>query len=210
MSSSSLPVVILVDDETSVLEPLSEIIQKGGYVCRPFSSPKKAIASITNDVKCLVTDLKMPELSGDELLRSVKNLDPFLPVIFITGHADVSIAVDLMESGATSVLEKPLDDTRLLRVIRRAISYSNAQQENREQSRAARARMKHLTEDELEILREMVEGHPNKAIASRLQISSRTLDRRRSHVLQVMQVETVVELGMLVAKHGLLDSEDQD
>ncbi|WP_197231169.1 response regulator transcription factor [Novipirellula artificiosorum] len=198
-------VVCIVDDEPAVLDIVKRMIESGGYRCRCFASALDLIAVLDPSIDCVVTDLKMPEMDGAELLEKLRELDRLLPVIVLTGHADVSTAVRLMQQGAVSLVEKPFDAQQMLAAVDQAIHGSIDLQSRRKQANDARIRLESLSDDEREVLREMIAGVPNKEIVAKLQVSSRTLDRRRHHILQTMQTDSVAELATVIARHDLLD-----
>ncbi|WP_419194501.1 response regulator transcription factor [Novipirellula herctigrandis] len=199
------PLVCIVDDERAVLDVVKRMIQSGGYDCRCYQTANELLDAFDESVDCVVTDLKMPEMDGAELLEKIRELDRLVSVVVLTAHADIPTTVNLMQQGAVSLIEKPVDANQLLSTVDKAIELTRAQRRLRSEANDARRRIHSLSANELDVLREMISGAPNKAIAMRLQISSRTLDRRRQHILEVMKLDSVAELATVVARYNLLD-----
>src|SRR5262249_34943617 len=136
---------------------------------------------------CVVTDIRMPEISGMELLRRVREKRPDLPVIVITGHGDVPLAVEAMKLGAADFLEKPFDDDGLLAAVRAALAGERERGGPDAQTSEFRARLETLSAREREVLQGLVAGHPNKVIAFDLGISPRTVEVYRANVMTKMR-----------------------
>ena len=153
---------------------------------------------------CLVTDLRMPDMNGVELLRELARIDAMLPAIVITGHGDVPMAVEAMKAGALDFIEKPFEDEVLIQAIRRAAGQRAANRAEGGDIAVIRARMEMLTERELQVLEGVVAGLANKTIAYDLDISPRTVEVYRANVMTKMQAKSLPELVRmaLAAKIG--------
>jgi len=188
----------VVDDEQELLTTLAGSLRTLGLQPRTFQRSADLLAvTHDGDIGCVITDLRMPEMSGVELIKSLNERESCLSVILLTAFADVSTAVDVMKLGATSVIEKPFQLQRLQREIESAIQNSEQTFERREKLRDATRRLEELTEEECAVLDLAVAGCPNREIAQRLSISPRTVDRRRQSALQKLHTESVAGYAVL-------------
>ncbi|MEP7239560.1 MAG: response regulator FixJ [Devosia sp.] len=198
MSSNNV-VVHIVDDEEPVRNSLAFLLGSSGFAVRTHATAADflAIASeITNG--CLVTDLRMPDIDGVELLRRLNQTGAMLPAIVVTGHGDVHMAVEAMKNGALDFIEKPFSDETLLDSIRRAVDKASSRQGAEAEESRIRERLATLSERELQVLKGVVKGQPNKAIAFELGISPRTVEVYRAGVMGKMQAKGLAELVRMV------------
>lgn len=187
------PILYVVDDDQDVRDSLNVLLEFADYSVRTFESAVKFLASdLQNVVGCLIVDIRMPDMDGlelqDELLR--RKID--LPVIVITGHGDVPLAVRAMRAGAVDFLEKPFREEALLESVERAL-----QQRSRRsvaKGNETSGRLEALTDREREVLNLIVDGHTNKEVARILDISPRTVDIHRAHVMEKTQAKTLADL----------------
>lgn len=185
----------IVDDDESVRDALGFLLLSADYAVRRYSSARQFLESDPQIVgACLLTDIRMPDMDGLELQTQVVAQMKGLPVIVMTGHGDVPLAVKAMRAGAIDFLEKPFEDELLLDCIKRALEVGAVSAEHGNRTRAARLAIESLTPREREVLDLLVEGHPNKIIADRLGISPRTVEVHREHVMDKMQARTVADL----------------
>jgi len=159
---------------------------------------------------CIITDVRMPGISGIDLLRRLKEMGIRLPVIVITGHGDVPLAVEAMKFGALDFLEKPFDDDVLLASVRSALDRSEASAQLETERAEIRARIALLTNREHEVLDGLVAGHPNKIIAFDLKISPRTVEIYRANVMTKMKAGSLSELVRMVLVAGVMKSQSDD
>lgn len=190
--------VFIVDDDRVVRDSLEMLLNSVGIRCETFPSAPEFLKRHQPDGPgCLVLDIRMPGASGLELQRALKESDADLPIIFVTGHADVPIAVRALHDGAFQFLEKPFSKEILLEHVRNAL---RCDAENRRMT-ARRAdinsRIQGLTEREREVMWLVVAGLVNKQIAAELGISKKTVDTHRARVMQKMQVESLPDLVRL-------------
>jgi two-component system, LuxR family, response regulator FixJ len=143
---------------------------------------------------CIITDVRMPGLSGIDLLRRLQEMQIGLPVIVITGHGDVPLAVEAMKCGAIDFLEKPFDDDVLLTSVRSALNRSEESAAIESERADIRARIAALTQRERDVLEGLVAGHPNKIIAFKLEISPRTVEIYRANLMTKMKAGSLSEL----------------
>lgn len=195
--------VHVVDDEEPVRQSLAFLLTVAGFTTRLHESATAFLAvapSIRNG--CLVTDLRMPDMSGVELLRRVRNLPVNIPSIVITGHGDVPMAVEAMKAGALDFIEKPFEDVVLIEAIKRAAEQINKGNSSEDVS-LINARLELLTEREREVLAGVVTGLANKTIAYDLQISPRTVEVHRANVMAKMDARSLPELVRMAIAVGL-------
>jgi two-component system response regulator FixJ len=192
-------VVHIVDDEESVRSSLAFLLDMAGYAVRTHASAGEFLeiaASITNG--CLVTDLRMPDIDGVELLKRLSAMSAMLPTIVVTGHGDVQMAVEAMKSGAMDFIEKPFDKERIIDSIRRAADSAGAQFELEQSRSRTQEAIKSLSERERQVLDGVVAGQPNKVIAFELGISPRTVEGYRATLMAKMQAKNLAELIRMV------------
>ena len=198
--------VFVVDDEPSVLHAICRLIEAGGYECRSFGSVEECLDEVDHSVDCVVTDLMMRTKNGIELINQMSEKGLSVPIVVITGHADVPTAVSLMERGVVTVLEKPLGMGLLLDAVARATKDCDERRQRVSEHLAVRNQYGQLSADEQAVMRKMISGASNKAIACDLSISARTLDRRRRAVLDTMQVDSIAELAILAERNRLFEN----
>jgi two-component system response regulator FixJ len=188
-------VVHIVDDEVSVRKSLAFMLTSAGYTVRVFESARDFLAAAGGiSGGCLVTDLRMPDMNGVELLLALRKTGSVLPAIVITGHADVPMAVQAMKAGALDFIEKPFEEEILLRALERAAGDLESKPVSGDAIPAIRAHLATLTERERQVLTRVVAGQPNKTIAYDLQISPRTVEVYRANVMAKMQARSLPEL----------------
>jgi two-component system response regulator DctR len=197
--------VFIVDDDASVREALAWLLRSRRLVSEPFSGGEAFEAMVQSGFLpshpcCLLLDVRMPGLSGLELFDKLaaRGLVDLMPVIFLTGHADVPTAVDMVKRGAFDFCEKPFSDNALVDRIEQAISHSAQVLALRQHKQQLKSRLRELTERESHVMRLVVEGLPNKLIADQLDISVRTVEVHRARVFDKMQVKSAVELANLL------------
>lgn len=186
--------IYVVDDDQDVRESLKILLEFSDFKVQAYESAVKFLASDLQNVSgCLVVDIRMPDMDGLELQDELVKRRIDLPVIVITGHGDVPLAVRAMRAGAIDFLEKPFREEALLESIQRAVQ-QKPQQKDRRNDEEAIARLNSLTEREKEVLDLLIDGHTNKEIARLLDISPRTVDIHRAHVMEKMQAKTLADL----------------
>ena len=193
----------IVDDEEAVRNSLAFLLSGAGFAVRVHESATeflKIAPSITNG--CLITDLRMPDIDGVELLKRLQAIDALLPAIVITGHGDVQMAVEAMKNGALDFIEKPFSDEVLIESIGRAVDKAAAERENDAVLEQIRQRLDSLSERERQVLKGVVAGHPNKVIAFDLGISPRTVEVYRASLMGKMQARSLPDLVRMVMDPG--------
>lgn len=187
--------VCVVDDDDAARDSLAFLLQSARVQVQAYESAAAFLAALPAlRPGCVITDIRMPEIDGLELLRRLKGMNIPVPVIVITGHGDVPLAVEAMKMGAADFLEKPFDDEILLAAVRAALN--TQQQDDRRQAEKVEiaARSATLSAREREVLDGLVAGQPNKTIAYDLGISPRTVEIYRANVMTKMQAKSLSEL----------------
>jgi len=197
------PTVYVVDDDDAALDSLLMLLRAEGLTVRGFPLARDFLEFISPDHRgCLITDLRMPEMDGVELIRALRARGSALPAIVITGHADVSKAVDAMKAGASDFIEKPFEGDVILRLVRTSLEAG----EEAADAQAMRARIKQrlegLTARERQVLDLVVDGASNKTVAQRLGISPRTVEIYRASVMSKMRAESLSELVRMTLAAG--------
>jgi two-component system response regulator FixJ len=195
-------VVHVVDDEEPVRKSLAFLLTVSGFAVRVHESATAfltAAPGLRN--ACLVTDLRMPDMSGVELLHRIRELALRIPAIVITGHGDVPMAVEAMKAGALDFIEKPFEDEVLIQAVRNAASEFDRAADT--DVAAIRTRFMELTDREREVMAGVVAGLPNKTIAYDLQISPRTVEVHRANVMAKMGARSLPELVRMTLATGL-------
>lgn len=190
--------VHIIDDDSAVRESLLALVQMKGLNAKGYASAEAFLASLQPaDTGCVVCDVRMPGLTGLQLLEKMNERKSTLPVIIITAYADVPTAVRAMQAGAVTFLEKPANDHDLIAAIQQALNLEQAQQALRKQKADVENKLTTLTPDEIAVMRKMLEGLPNKRIASDLDIGLRTVELRRSNIMKKMGAGSLAELVRL-------------
>lgn len=201
--------VFVVDDDAGVRDSVVEMVGVKGIATRSFPSAEAFLAEYEPSwTGCLVTDVKMEGMTGLQLQQRLIELGCTLPIIIITGYADVPMAVRAMQAGAVTFLEKPAKDQELWRAIEQALNIGQSQQAVRQQKGEIEARLATLTEDEVLVLRKLLEGLPNKRIAADLDIGLRTVELRRSNIMRKMGAGSLPELVRLAIAVDFLKAVD--
>jgi two-component system, LuxR family, response regulator FixJ len=195
-------VVHVIDDDEAVRESLSFLLGAAGLeVSAHASAVAFLVALAVQPPGCVLTDVRMPEMDGLELLRRLGESGGNWPVVVMTGHADVPLAVRALKAGALDFLEKPLDDTALLSAVRRALARAELRQRQSAEAEDIAARLGRLTPREKEVLDGLVAGQANKEIARILGMSPRTVEVHRARVMEKMRADSLSELVRLALAH---------
>jgi two-component system response regulator FixJ len=191
------PVIHVIDDDEAVRDSIAFLLETAGLSVRTYDSGLTFLSAADTPPGCIVTDVRMPDISGIELVRRFKGAGRRDPVIVITGHADVPLAIEAMKAGVADFIEKPFDDEVLLAAIRAAVAEGPAAGgENPHRAQAAE-RLASLSARERQVLDGLVAGRPNKVIAFDLGISPRTVEVYRANVMTKMQAGSLSELVRL-------------
>lgn len=207
MTQTSSPEVYVVDDDRSVRESLEWLIGSIGLSVRAFSKGQEFLDGFrAGHPACLLLDVRMPGISGLDMLPILREKAPELAVIVITGHADVPMAIRAMKEGAFDFIEKPYNDQALLDRIHTALDRSMDVSTRIGQRQEIRARLEQLTPREREVLDLVVDGNYNKVIAGRLGMSVKTVEFHRSNLMQKMAASSLSDLVRMVVSANPPDS----
>ena len=190
--------IFLVDDDAGVLDAVGKLLAMAGYDVRPFVTAE-ALLSQTDPRQghCLITDILLPGMDGIALLGEIRRQAPQLPVILITGHGDLPMAVQAVRAGAGDFIEKPFDDETLLGAVKRAVTYAIAQRRSTDQAAHAKRLLGALTAREKQVFDQLVLGQPNKVVAITLGISPRTTEAHRANILNKLGARSIADLVRL-------------
>ena len=195
------PLVYLVDDDEAIRDSLALLLQSVGLDHAVFASALAFLdAYDRNRHSCLVTDIRMPGLSGLELQQRLNEQRAEIPVIFITGHGDVPMAVNAMKSGAADFIQKPFRDQDLIDRIHNALARDQEARKWRAEESVIRDRIALLTPREVEVMQRVVRGQANKVIAMDLGVSQRTVELHRARVMHKLEMRSLAELVSAIGK----------
>jgi two-component system, LuxR family, response regulator FixJ len=202
---SEQAVVHVIDDDEAIRQSLEFLLQAARIPVKTYPSATAFLDSLPDiGPSCIVTDVRMPGMSGVELLRRLQELKIGIPVIVITGHGDVPLAVEAMRIGAVDFLEKPFDDEVLLASVRSALREQGAETKRRNARAEVESRVAALSNRERDVLNGLVAGRANKQIAFDLGISPRTVEIYRANLMNKMQAGSLSELVRMALMIGIL------
>jgi len=205
------PVVHVIDDDDAARDALRFLLEAAGLTARVYESAAVFLERLDQiEPGCVITDVRMPEISGIELLQRLKDTAVRLPVIVITGHGDISLAVEAMKLGAIDFFEKPYDDEALLAAVRPALNRQEDEAKRESLKIEIQARLAELTTREAQVLKGLIAGKPNKIIAFDLEISPRTVEIYRANVMTKMNAASLSELVRMAILAGALDGDTDD
>ena len=198
------PIVYVVDDDQAMVESLSQIIESVGLKVKIYTRTQEFLDEY-NPVQhgCLLLDVRIPGMSGPELQLRLNDKGAKLPIIFISGHGDVPLAVRVMKAGAVDFLTKPFNDQILLESINKALRLDKTNREIQQENARAEAKFALLSPREVQVLQGIVAGKQNKVISSELKISLKTVEAHRASVMKKMCVKSVPELVKIVLTNGV-------
>jgi FixJ family two-component response regulator len=200
----SSPTVFIVDDDAGIRYSLPVLLRTAQVKTECFSSAEAFLEALNAEqIGCLVLDVRMPGLSGPQLQMELARRRVRLPIIFLTGYADLPVGVEAMKQGAVDFLTKPVNGERLLACVQAALEVSRAQEQAEIAKRAFSGRLQKLTRREREVLRLAVSGKENRAVAAELQISERTVEGHRARIYLRTGVRSLLELSRAAADAGV-------
>lgn len=193
--------VLVAEDDDAVRDALLVLLRGEGLRARAFTSGSEMFANLPEvDSACVITDVRMPDMDGAEVVRRLRELKgDTWPIIVITGHADVPMAVQMMKAGVVDFIEKPFDPNRLLEAVRGCLGHLLKQEGARQNRQDAAERIAQLSHRENQVFRALIEGRSNKEIATELNISPRTVEIYRANVMTKMQatnLSALVRIGL--------------
>jgi two-component system response regulator FixJ len=195
--------VFVVDDDEAALDSLVMLLRSDGLNPRGFSSAANFLEALKPGARgCIISDVRMPGMDGVELLRTLKAMNCLLPVIVITGHADVTVAVQAMKSGAADFIQKPFESELILRLVRACLEdHDELVDASAKRDRVLR-RIDSLTSRERQVLDMIIQGASNKVIAANLDISPRTVEIYRANVMSKMRADSLSDLIRMTLSSG--------
>ena len=198
------PIVYVVDDNPSVRKALSRLFRSINYQAEVFSSAKQFLqAAPDGHPACVVLDVRLPRMSGLDLQHELANLDSDLPIVFITGHGDIDMAVRVMKDGAVDFLPKPFDDQDLLDSVERALQHHRDTRETNLLRQDTEKRMARLTPREQEVFERVIKGMLNKQIGFELGTTEKTIKVHRARVMEKMEAESLADLVRMAGRMGI-------
>jgi FixJ family two-component response regulator len=201
--SAPLPTAYVVDDDEAIRTLWGWLMESNGIAVRTFASAPDFIEAYRRGAPgCLVLDVRLPGMSGPELQDHLRREAIEIPIVFVTGHGDVPTAVNAIKGGAVDFIQKPFDYRHALATVQRALERDAQSREQRARQAQFAERLAALTSREREVMHRIIEGKPNKVIAEELNISVRTVEFHRAHVMEKMGASSVATLIQLMAPHG--------
>ena len=205
---SDVRIVHVIDDDEALRESLTFLLRSAKHDVRSYASAKAFLDALpAAGFGCIITDVRMPGMSGIELLRRLKELNVAVPVIVVTGHGDVALAVEAMKIGAVDFLEKPFDEEVLMASVDAALRQQDGQARRRSERAEVESRVAALSPREHDVLGGLVAGRANKQIAFDLGISPRTVEIYRANLMNKMQAGSLSDLVRMALIVGILGSE---
>lgn len=197
-------VIHIIDDDDAIRDSLTFLLETSGFAARAYESAEQFLeARMDAAPGCILTDVRMPEMSGLDLVRRLNEVGSTLPVVMMTGHADVPLAVEAMKAGVIDFIEKPFDDETLLESLRTALREDRRPMAVDPRRAATIERFEALSARERQVLEGLVAGRPNKVIAYDLGISPRTVEVYRANVMTKTQAGSLSELVRMALSAGL-------
>lgn len=197
------PVVHVVDDDPAVRDSIAFLLESADLKARTYESAPGLLARLPSlEPGCIVTDVRMPDMNGVELVRRLTELGASHPVVMITGHADVPLAVEAMKAGVADFIEKPFDDEVLLSAVSAALDQSAGAERQHAERAEIHKRIAQLTTRERQVLDGLVAGHANKVIAYDLGISPRTVEVYRANLMTKMEAGSLSDLVRMTLAAG--------
>lgn len=198
MNTKQNPIVFIVDDDEGIRQALGALMTTVGYGARAFSLPSEFLRQHSRDQSgCLLLDVRMPEMSGIEVLQQLNRRGSMLPVIIISGHGDIPMAVQAMKDGAFDFIQKPFRDQELIDRVNAALRHDAENRAVKERLGDLQRRFETLTAREREVMEMIVDGRPNKVVASDLHLSERTVEIHRANVMTKMGARSLAHLVKL-------------
>ena len=186
--------IVIVDDDAAVRDSMRALMESAGYDVKDYESAKDFLKEPAKSGSCLITDIRMPEMDGLELQQEITKRGLDLPLVVMTGHGDVPLAVRAMKAGALDFVEKPFDDEIMLESVKRALEIGHHNRSRLTESKAAQDLIALLTPRERNVLEKLVAGRSNKVAAYELGISPRTIEIHRANIMDKMHARSLSEV----------------
>jgi len=203
MTPASERIVFVVDDDAAALDSLLMLLRSDGLNPSGFSSADAFLKTLTPEARgCVISDVRMPGMDGVQLIRTLKAMGCILPVIVVTGHADVTVAVQAMKAGAADFVQKPYESELMLRLVRGCLEANDDAVDATARRTRVLRRIESLTPRERQVLDLIMEGASNKVVAASLSISPRTVEIYRANVMSKMRADSLSELIRMTLASG--------
>ena len=202
-NSARTPLVRLVDDDARVRESEAFVLSIDGWETAPYESAVDFLAEDDPDRPgCIVLDVRMPEMSGLELQTELKRQGRNLPILFLTGHGDIDMAVNAVKNGAFDFIEKPPKESRLIDTIEAAVARNKAMRRDQAEVADFKSRLEQLTQREREVIRMVAQGYSNKEVAAEFGISEKTVQVHRGSAYRKLDLHNAAEIARLLLLSG--------
>ena len=202
-SKFNKPLIRIIDDDSAVRSSWSFLLSGENYECAEYSDAGTFLASADfRRPGCILLDVRMPSMSGLELQNKLKDIGCDLPIVFVSGHGDIDMAVNTLKAGAIDFLQKPVDDQRLLKTIENAVSHNLAQRRGKREVTDFRNRLESLTQREREVIRMVAQGYSNKEVAREYGISEKTVQVHRGSAYRKLDLHNAAEIARLLMLTG--------
>lgn len=205
--SQDNPIIYIIDDDASIRDMLEMMVASVGHESRSFADGASFLEAFEDGHGCILLDIRMPGMSGMVVQEKLNELNTMTPVIFITGHGDIAMAVEAMQKGAFDFMEKPFREFELLEKIDKAVAQDKEQRSDLTKQHEIKERIESLTKRELEIMRLVAKGHANKVIAIDLNIAQGTVEIHRSRIMNKMKARSLAQLMRMLMVAGELNDE---
>jgi two-component system response regulator FixJ len=203
---AAAPTVFVVDDDESFLRSALRLLKASGYLAQGFGSADSFLSQLSPEANgCVIVDLRMPGLNGLQLQAKLAETENPLPIVFLTGEGDIPSSVAAIKKGAEDFLTKTAPKEKLLAAVERAIARNELERKSRSRQMELKSLLSRLTERELEILRQVVQGKLNKQIADTCDINERTVKLHRTNITRKLGIPSVAGLTSLVNEAGLFE-----
>lgn len=197
-------VISVVDDDEATRDVICEMVEAMGFKVNPFVSAEDFLERYTkNQLECMVLDVRMPGLSGMDLLAKLTDEDIYIPTIIITGHGDIPMAVEAVKMGVVDFLEKPFREQTLWTSIQKALKICKTARSWRQNRNELKEVLSCLTERDIAVLKLLIEGDSDKQVAHKLDISRRAVAFHRSHITEKTDFNSIVNLATSITKHDV-------
>lgn len=196
--------VFIIDDDAAVRDSLADLMDSVGLTVQTYATAIDFLADYSAELLgCLVVDIRMPGMSGLELQQELNRREAMLPIILITAHGDVSMAVQAMREGALDFIQKPFRDQELLDRVNQALKSCDKQHNSQRKTQSVKKHIHNLTPREHQVMQMIIEGKANKVIAIDLGLSQRTIEVHRANVMQKLEARSLADLVRIVTQTGM-------
>lgn len=202
--------IALIDDDEGIRDSICSLLKKRGYRAVAFCNAAQFLAALEvhEAFECIICDIRLPGMSGTALHRALRSRETGVPLIFITGHGEVDLAVSSIKDGATDFIEKPIDGDSLRASVEDAIARARDTRSGHEVRLLLKARFEGLSARQKEVMQLAAQGHSNKEIASLLSLSPRTVEHYREWVMEKMQARNIADLVQMAVRLNILKTPD--